>query len=301
MIAKTNYNYVYPSQNTFYWTDAACTQYAKIKSDGSMAIINDPAKNTKVQNAKTVPFLSPESSVTYITMPWLQDIYTLDYLYPSSEDNSCDNGACSTLADGSCLCPVITSESAVYNNLPTRDEVLSSLHVGGFDPAIYSDSTSPYSLVDSSSEVEAYSSGSIGDVSTIFKVIDEFGEPLYLKNSRMNITIGDSYTMRNPVSFINLAKLDVLDGECESLLAYCYPMYLAHLIPFINKLLCFLDEVDAFLKYLMRHPNTPAFVCKKLVQYFGVSNPTPGYVSRVTQAFKNGSFTKNGITFGDNT
>jgi uncharacterized protein (DUF1800 family) len=61
------------------------------------------------------------------------------------------------------------------------------------------------------------------------------------------------------------------------------------------------DEIDAFLKYLMRHQNTPAYVSKKLIQFFGVSNPTPGYVLRVTQAFKDGTFTKNGATFGDDT
>ena len=61
------------------------------------------------------------------------------------------------------------------------------------------------------------------------------------------------------------------------------------------------DEIDAFLKYLMRHQNTPAYVSKKLIQFFGVSNPTPGYALRVTQAFKDGTFTKNGATFGDGT
>lgn len=63
----------------------------------------------------------------------------------------------------------------------------------------------------------------------------------------------------------------------------------------------FSDEVDAFIKYLMRHQNTPAFVSKKLIQYFGVSNPTPGYSLRVTQAFQQGSYSKDGITFGDGT
>jgi hypothetical protein len=63
----------------------------------------------------------------------------------------------------------------------------------------------------------------------------------------------------------------------------------------------FSDEVDAFIKYLLRHQNTPAFVSRKLIQYFGVSNPTPGYSLRVTQAFKQGSYSKDGITFGDGT
>lgn len=64
---------------------------------------------------------------------------------------------------------------------------------------------------------------------------------------------------------------------------------------------CVSDEVEAFMKFLMAHPNTPPFVSKKLIQYFGVSNPSPDYTFRVTQAFKEGSYSKNGVTFGDGT
>lgn len=203
---------MYPSQNTFYWTDSACTQYVRVRSDGMVALIHEPVSNALVANEKVVPFVSLDSSVTYITMPWLQDIYTLEYLFPSNEDNSCDNGACSVLGDGSCLCPVTVSESSAFDSLPNRTEVLSNLFIGGFDPSIYSDS---YSLVDSSDDVEAYSTGAIGDPSTIFKVTDEYGEVLYLKNVLTSVTIGDSYTVRNPPNFINLAKVDELDAGCE--------------------------------------------------------------------------------------
>jgi hypothetical protein len=30
------YNYPYPSQNTFFWTDASCTQLVKVRQDGMM-------------------------------------------------------------------------------------------------------------------------------------------------------------------------------------------------------------------------------------------------------------------------
>lgn len=187
----------------------------KVRSDGMVAIINDAVKNTALQNENVVPFVSLDNSVTYITFPWPQDMYTLDYLYPSKDNNSCDNGACSTLDDGSCLCPVTVAENAAFNSLPTRNEILSILQVGGFDPAVYSDSSAPYSLVDSNSEVDAFSTSVIGDSSTIFKVVDELGKTVYLKNSLMNVTIGNSYTLRNPPTFINLPKVDELDAECE--------------------------------------------------------------------------------------
>lgn len=79
----------------------------------------------------------------------------------------------------------------------------------------YTLTLAPYSLVDSNSEVEAYSAGAIGDVSTIFKVTDDFGTTLYLRNLLMNVTIGSSYMLRNPPTFINLAKVDELDAECK--------------------------------------------------------------------------------------
>ena len=30
------YNYPYPSQNTFFWTDASCYQFVKVRADGMM-------------------------------------------------------------------------------------------------------------------------------------------------------------------------------------------------------------------------------------------------------------------------
>ena len=33
------YNYPYPSQNTFFWTDASCTQMVKVRQDGMMCVM----------------------------------------------------------------------------------------------------------------------------------------------------------------------------------------------------------------------------------------------------------------------
>ena len=30
------YNYPYPSQNTYFWTDASCSQLVKVRADGMM-------------------------------------------------------------------------------------------------------------------------------------------------------------------------------------------------------------------------------------------------------------------------
>lgn len=60
-------------------------------------------------------------------------------------------------------------------------------------------------------------------------------------------------------------------------------------------------SVDAFLEHLVKYPSTAPFVSKKLIQYHGISNPSPGFVQRVTQAFISGSYTSRGVIFGDGT
>ncbi|MES2438604.1 MAG: DUF1800 family protein [Verrucomicrobiota bacterium] len=44
-----------------------------------------------------------------------------------------------------------------------------------------------------------------------------------------------------------------------------------------------LDAVDA----LFRHPNTPPFVCRQLIQFLVTDNPSPGYIRRVQDVFAN--------------
>lgn len=49
------------------------------------------------------------------------------------------------------------------------------------------------------------------------------------------------------------------------------------------------QALDAVLDSLMRHPNTAPFISKQLIQHLVSSNPSPGYVQRVAQAFASGS------------
>jgi len=45
--------------------------------------------------------------------------------------------------------------------------------------------------------------------------------------------------------------------------------------------------IDAALDLLFNHPNTPVMVARQLIQRLTTSNPTPGYVRRVAEAFIN--------------
>lgn len=167
------YDFPHPAQNVFFWTDSACTQQVKVRSnDGMVAIINSPDVGPFFQS-DTVPFVDLVNTVTYISVPWEKDNFTMEEIYPSM-DNMCGNGACSITTDDDCLCDIVLSETHVFDSLPSRTDVLSTLKIGAYDPETFSDSAVTYSLLESSADVEAYvssdSTGIIGSVSTIFKV-----------------------------------------------------------------------------------------------------------------------------------
>ena len=60
-------------------------------------------------------------------------------------------------------------------------------------------------------------------------------------------------------------------------------------------------ETEAVIDHLVYHKNTPPFISKNLIQHFGISNPSPRYISEVSTAFKTGRYTVSGITqpFGE--
>lgn len=51
-----------------------------------------------------------------------------------------------------------------------------------------------------------------------------------------------------------------------------------------------IEAIDGALAHLMAHPNTPPFVCRRLIQGLVTSNPSPAYVRRVADAFAEGRF-----------
>jgi uncharacterized protein (DUF1800 family) len=50
------------------------------------------------------------------------------------------------------------------------------------------------------------------------------------------------------------------------------------------------QELDSVLTVIFNHPNLPPFVARQLILKLVTSNPSPGYVSRVAQAFSSGTF-----------
>ena len=270
---RTTYDNIYPSSNTMFWTNSSCTFSLKVRADGLVAIIHEPAANPYFED-KTVPYVDVNNTITYIRVPWKKNNLTFEEMFPTV-NNTCGGGACSVTHDDACLCEVTVSEGAVFDSLPTRGDILSSLKIGAFPPESFADDTVTYSLFETSGDVEAFvasDSSGIGAESTIFKVNDEFGNTLYLKNMASNIELGGKYTLRNPPNFIELSGPELRDVEYE---------------------------IDAFLMSLIQHPTSPPFIAKNLLQLHGFSNPTPRQVERVARAFMKGTYTKGTSTFGD--
>lgn len=270
---RTTYDNIFPSQNTMFWTDASCTLSLKVRADGLVAIIHNPAANPFFED-ETVPYVDANNTITFIKVPWEKDALTAEEIFPTV-NNTCGAGACSITHDDACLCDVTVSESTVFDSLPSREDALSLLKVGAPPPESFAGDTVSYTLFEASAEIEAYvasDASGIGVESTIFKVEDEFGNTVHLKNMASSITLGGLYTLRNPPNFIELSAPELRDAEYE---------------------------IDAFLMHLIQHPTSPPFIAKNLLQLHGFSNPTPRQVERVATAFMKGTFTKGDSTFGD--
>ena len=90
-----------------------------------------------------------------------------------------------------------------------------------------------------------------------------------------------TYTFQNPVHFMGLLQDYYGDGIGET-----------------NRR----DaeyETSAILEHYFYHPNTAPFVCIRLMQRAGFSNPSPRYVEACSNAFRTGTYTTSGgISFG---
>jgi hypothetical protein len=271
---RTKYNSLDPDTNLFFWTSDPCEQQIKVRSDGLIAFVHKPKYNPEVYD-DTVPYVDYDFASTFIKLPWQKDPVTHEEVFPTI-DNTCGNGVCTPTHDDMCLCGVTATDTPVFASVPSRADALATLKIGAHNPALFSDADVTYSLLESTGEVDAYvasDAATIFATSTIFKVTNEFGETIFLKNMQSSISLGATvYEMRNPPSFINLVSMTERDFDYE---------------------------VDAFLTDLIRYESTAPHVSKRLTQVFGTSNPSPSYVRRVTQAFRSGTFTKGGITFGD--
>jgi len=191
--------------------------------------------------------------------------------FPSSS-NSCGGVSCQLQAN-ECICNAAVIESVVFLTRPTVSEITMTLFVGSVPPSSYGSS---YTLTESVSGVEVYQPNGILSytVSTIFGVAVN-GQTKFFKNMKSTVIIGsgiNTFSFRNPPHFMNFMVQDSRDA---------------------------MFETDAVIDHYFYHPNVAPFISRRIIQRFGISNPSPRYVTQAATAFSTGSYTSLGITFGD--
>ena len=242
-----------------HWTGAPCKVLAKVSGDGAVAIVHN--------TGTTVDPLVRENTPSFFKVSWAGGNY------PNKD--TCEGiSGCSVAVDGQCLCEVEVSESPGFTTPPaSKESLLDMLHVGVLDQTTVSNSELK------STTINGYTyhskDGSCCSSETVFEVKEASTQRTFLlRNARSMVTIsGSSLSFRNPPQFNNA------DPNSYSTIDA-------------------MQETEAVVDYLLYHTNTGPFVAFHLLQRFGISNPTPRFVTKVSNAFRTGRHQENDIRFG---
>lgn len=212
------------------------------------------------------------NSFTYFRVEWSGGRYP-------NIDNSCGDGTCQEVFNR-CRCDTAVEQSRVFSSAPTRDEILSQLNIGALAPNMYEyDGMQHYNDFTLHFKNTAQRFGR----NSAFEIDDDFGNKRLLKNLKSSVVLTkwdqaeySSFEFRNPVSFYDESP-EVKDAQYET---------------------------DAAIDQYFYHKNTGPFLALRFIQRFGISNPSPSFVERVSNAFRTGSYLinsgSNSFSFGSN-
>lgn len=247
---------------TYSWSSAGCQVRAKISFETQqVARVDYPDADSAGQ--RNVKNLVRDDTINYFRVPWTNR----DSL--PSDASDCDAlQSCYSVADG-CVCNTTTTESVAFatvGSIGSKEDILGTLRIGAVDPTVFD--TGVYtSIGECVSGVHVYSKTASNcehslDVDAIFQLTDANGIMRFFKNSISTVHVSStSASFRNPVHFIDFMNRNLRD---------------------------MFQETDAVLDSYFYHPNHAPFMTSRLLQRFGISNPSPGYVERVATAFKTG-------------
>eukprot|EP00934_Nitzschia_sp_Nitz4_P009303 Nitzschia sp. Nitz4//scaffold91_size79674//72229//78877//NITZ4_005380-RA/size79674-augustus-gene-0.83-mRNA-1//1//CDS//3329560139//9293//frame0 len=246
--------------NNYHWNSEDCALGVAIGKSGKVALLHMPSG---VNHDDVDPAVSATQSKTFFRVDWSGDFNTII-------DNCDADARCKMLSDGLCRCEVSVVENAVFDRIPTSEEILASLSIGAIEPEGSSD------LVVNGVSVHNLGSDGQATTETIFGTEDFNGNLHWRINKQSTVIVGESMIgFRNPPHFIHLSSPEPFE-------AY--------------------HETDAALDQYFYHPNTAPFIAIRFAQRFGVSNPSPRYVASIATAFKEGIFkvmnTEDNISFG---
>ena len=247
-----------------------CVHFNIGESDDVIIVHSDGRIAIQPKNVSSSDF----SALTYFRTQWSGD-------YPQASGNLCGFGVCETIGKW-CRCKARVEEERVFSTLPSRQDILRQLKIGAISPQL-----SPYDANEVYSDFTLYARNSqnmLGRMSA-FEVIDEFGRKCFFLNLKMSVKLlywegGDEisqFAFRSPPSFYdNASTADVKQAQ---------------------------DETDAALDHYFYHTNTAPFISLRLIQRFGISNPSPRFIKTVAESFKFGIYEAHvlGIPFGSGT
>ncbi len=198
------------------------------------------------------------TSLTYFRVHWANNVF------PHGQANNCGFDLCSKV-DDKCRCRVSVENVIKFTESPSRMDVLSQLFIGA-----------PLEMVDYPSMIALQgvniyfkSENYVYDKDTVFEVTDDFGRKMRYKNEISIVKFHSSgghlsqdFQFRNPPVFFN-AIPELRDAQYET---------------------------EAVLDHYIYHPNTAPFVALRLIQRFGISNPSPRFLKAVSQSFVSGFY-----------
>mmetsp|Transcript_3881 Transcript_3881/g.6489 ORF Transcript_3881/g.6489 Transcript_3881/m.6489 type:complete len:2423 (+) Transcript_3881:72-7340(+) len=223
----------------------------QVKIDGS----GNAAIVHNSEMPEQVQKLVNEDTKTFFRVDWSNDGVVNDLI-----SNCTSIGGCTITSDGMCTCEVTVSEEQMFfdASLPSTEEVLNRLHIGAF--AIHDSSFVPKT----SNGVTWYTAADTLTADSVFEVVDAFGVTQLRKNTKSTVSVaGANLSFRNPVHFMSLEDPEPRDAHYET---------------------------EAVLDSYFYHSNIAPFLAIRFAQRFGISNPSPGFVKRIANAFKSGSY-----------
>lgn len=184
--------------------------------------------------------------------------------YPDALANCDGIATCQNLNGIECVCDITLEDHTIFTSIPSGADVVSQLKVGGLDAAMFD---GDYVIAESGGGVTVWHKDGMYNQNTIFEYAGKF-----YKNVRSDVKISNSqFAFRNPPQFLNPVNHENRDAEYET---------------------------EAVLQSYFTHPNVAPFIAHKMIQRFGVSNPSPNYVESAASAFNSGTYSSGGLTFG---
>lgn len=245
------------------WANASCDLKVKVElGSGDIAIVHNPGPDRS--NTTTIESFVDPDTLNFFAVPWEGGSYP-------TESDCVSMPSCYVHSGDYCICGTDATESAVYSSAAGVtsgiDQLREELHIGAVDPVAFDANT--YTGLDCGiAGVTVYvKTGSCTSLTseTVF-VFEWNSKTVFLKNSKSIVTIPDlqsTFAFRNPAQFISLS-------DPESRDAY--------------------HETEEVLDSLLFHDSHPPFLAVRVIQRFGISNPSPDFIERVATAYATGSY-----------